>query len=94
MLERTRQIGIENFGASRKTIFMKFTAEAVLMSFFGGLLGLVVSYFAWNYMLEAVKHYSHPFTCRITSIAILMTLLLQLWQAGFWNVSSLAINAS
>lgn len=89
VLERTRQIGIEKtLGASRKTIFMKFTAEAVLMSFFGGLLGLVVSYFAWNYMLEAVKSITpirlhaglHP-------MAILMTLFVAVvagWIFGMY----------
>ena len=43
--ERTREIGIKKaIGASRKVIITQFMAEAGVLSFLGGLIGIVIGY--------------------------------------------------
>jgi putative ABC transport system permease protein len=43
--QRTREIGIEKaLGSRRRDIFLQFLAEALAISFFGGVLGIVLAY--------------------------------------------------
>lgn len=43
--QRTREIGIEKaLGSTRRAIFLQFLAEALTISFFGGLVGVVLAY--------------------------------------------------
>src|SRR5437667_11104667 len=43
--QRTREIGLEKaLGASRRDIFLQFLAEALAISFLGGVLGILLAY--------------------------------------------------
>ncbi len=43
--QRTREIGIEKaLGSRRRDIFLQFLAEALAITFFGGLLGIILAY--------------------------------------------------
>jgi putative ABC transport system permease protein len=43
--QRTREIGMEkSLGARRRDIFWQFLAEALTISFVGGLLGIILAY--------------------------------------------------
>jgi putative ABC transport system permease protein len=43
--QRTREIGVEKaLGSTRREIFLQFLAEALTISFFGGVLGILLSY--------------------------------------------------
>jgi putative ABC transport system permease protein len=43
--QRTREIGVEKaLGARRRNIFLQFLAEALAISFFGGVLGIILAY--------------------------------------------------
>jgi len=43
--QRTREIGVEKaLGSTRRAIFLQFLAEALAISFFGGLLGIILAY--------------------------------------------------
>ncbi len=43
--QRTREIGVEKaLGSTRREIFLQFLAEALAISFFGGVLGIALAY--------------------------------------------------
>ncbi|HUM03898.1 MAG TPA: ABC transporter permease [Terriglobales bacterium] len=43
--QRTREIGVEKaLGSTRREIFLQFLAEALTISFFGGVLGVLLAY--------------------------------------------------
>lgn len=43
--QRTREIGVEKaLGARRKHIFLQFLAEALTITFMGGVLGIILAY--------------------------------------------------
>jgi len=43
--QRTREIGVEKaLGSTRREIFLQFLAEALTISFFGGVLGILLAY--------------------------------------------------
>jgi putative ABC transport system permease protein len=47
--QRTREIGVEKaLGSRRRDIFLQFLAEALTISFFGGVLGVVLAYVVAN----------------------------------------------
>lgn len=88
VLERTRQIGIEKaLGASRGTIFLKFSAEAILMSLIGGVFGLVVAYFAWDYILTVISSLPVELKSGLHPMAVLMALFVAVvagWIFGMY----------
>jgi len=56
ILERTREIGIRRaMGATRKDILGQFLIEAILLSFSGGLIGIVVGFL----MTKAISSYAN-----------------------------------
>ncbi len=47
--QRTREIGMEKaLGSTRREIFLQFLAEALAISFFGGVLGVLLAYVVAN----------------------------------------------
>ncbi len=85
-LERTRQIGIEKaLGASRGLITLKLNIEAVLMSFTGGLLGLVVAYIVTEYIGELISVLPISLERGLHPMAIFMSLFVAIvsgWLFG------------
>ncbi len=56
ILERTREIGIRRaMGATRKDILGQFLIEAILLSFAGGLLGILLGFL----MTKIISSYAH-----------------------------------
>ncbi|UCF04067.1 MAG: ABC transporter permease [bacterium] len=56
ILERTREIGIRRaMGATRNDILGQFLIEAVLLSFSGGLIGILIGFL----MTKAISSYAH-----------------------------------
>ncbi len=88
ILERTKQVGIEKaLGASRGLIFIKFSVEAVLMSFTGGLLGLVVAYFLSGYIMEFIDALPISLERGMHPMAIIMSLFVSVvagWIFGMY----------
>lgn len=54
--ERAKEIGIrKTVGATQRDVFQQFLFEAICLSFFGWLVGLVVSYCACEYLANFTK---------------------------------------
>ena len=67
--ERTREIGIRKaLGATYNTIIMQFLIEAIVISLFGGIIGIILGVG----MAEAISHFSSMKTV-ITSGPILLS---------------------
>lgn len=55
--ERTREIGIlKALGTSKKDIMLQFLLEAIIISLFGGVVGIIVS----NYLMPLMKYTAVP----------------------------------
>jgi ABC-type antimicrobial peptide transport system permease subunit len=68
--ERTREIGIrKSIGATNQQILSQFLTEAMMLSFIGGLLGVVVSIFA-NYLLRIFTDLQPVITLSIVFISV------------------------
>ncbi|MBA2482159.1 MAG: ATP-binding cassette domain-containing protein [Planctomycetes bacterium] len=90
--ERTREIGIRRaVGASRRDILRQFLAEALLISLFGGLLGLALGLTA-GFLIEALFGFSVAFNLWIMALATLTSMgigvvfgLYPAWLAAHMN---------
>jgi putative ABC transport system permease protein len=71
--ERTREIGIRlAIGALESEVLMQFLVEAVVLSSFGGLIGIVLA-LAGSVWLAAVLHVPFVFNAGIVVIALLFS---------------------
>ncbi|MEA2097657.1 MAG: ABC transporter permease [Patescibacteria group bacterium] len=71
--ERTREIGLrKSLGARQEDILNQFVAEAVLISVFGGLIGIIFGIFISFVVTLTVRVYNFdwPFTISIEAICI------------------------
>jgi putative ABC transport system permease protein len=59
--ERTREIGIAKaLGATRQFILTQFLLEAILLAFFGGLLGIAAGYLLALGIAQLIPNFPHP----------------------------------
>jgi putative ABC transport system permease protein len=82
--ERTREIGIKKaLGAGRGDIVGQFLAEAVLLSVFGGLVGVVVGLVGSRFTIVGVQPAVAPYSVGLAfGVAILIGLFFGLYPAN------------
>jgi len=72
--ERTREIGVRKaIGAQRGDIVGQFLIEAVLLSLFGGLMGVVVGLFASRFTIVGVQPVVAPYSVVLALVVSLAT---------------------
>jgi putative ABC transport system permease protein len=82
--ERTREIGIRKaIGAGRPDIIGQFLAEAVLLSLFGGVVGVVIGLVASQFTIVGVQPVVAPYSVFLAfGVAILIGLFFGLYPAN------------
>ena len=71
--ERTREIGIRKaIGASRKMIMLQFLIESLMLSLFGCLLGILVSWLALL-VIDAIGHVSYGLSGGVVLVSIIFS---------------------
>jgi putative ABC transport system permease protein len=82
--ERTREIGIRKaIGASKGDIIGQFLAEAVLLSLFGGLVGVAAGLFGSQFTIVGVDPVVAPYSVALAfGVAILIGLFFGLYPAN------------
>jgi putative ABC transport system permease protein len=82
--ERTREIGIRKaIGAGRSDIVGQFLAEAVLLSLFGGIVGVVIGLVASQFTIVGVQPVVAPYSVFLAfGVAILIGLFFGLYPAN------------
>lgn len=82
--ERTREIGIRKaIGASKADIIGQFLAEAVLLSLFGGIVGVVIGLVGSQFTIVGVEPVVAPYSVGLAfGVAILIGLFFGLYPAN------------
>ena len=82
--ERTREIGIRKaIGAGKPDIIGQFLAEAVLLSLFGGIVGVVIGLVASQFTIVGVQPVVAPYSVFLAfGVAILIGLFFGLYPAN------------
>lgn len=91
--ERTREIGIRRaLGATRKNILFQFLSEALLLTFFSGLMGMVVGIGLTKFIasLPLPKGFDPP----VVSSAVVATSIVLLTIVGVFSGTYPALKAS
>jgi len=93
--ERTREIGIRKaVGAKKRHIFSQFLIESVVLTGFGGILGIVFGFFLGKGIAMIIAHYSKDEFLSVVSIkamiaAIIVSSLVGI-VSGVWPASRAA----
>lgn len=82
--ERTREIGIRKaIGATRADIIGQFLAEAVLLSLFGGIVGVIIGLIGSQFQIVGVQPVVAPYSVFLAfGVAILIGLFFGLYPAN------------
>jgi len=91
VLERTREIGIRKaLGARERDIWLQFLIEAALLTFTGGIIGVVVGW-AVSYIVSATGFMTTLVTADIVILAVSVSIAIGLFFGFYpaWNASRL-----
>ena len=91
VLERTREIGIRKaLGARERDIWLQFLVEAALLTFAGGIIGVIVGW-AVSYMVSATGFMTTLVTADIVILAVSVSIAIGLFFGFYpaWNASRL-----
>jgi putative ABC transport system permease protein len=82
--ERTREIGIRKaIGANRSDVVSQFLLEAILLSLFGGLVGVAVGLIGSHFTIVGVKPVVAPYSVALAfGVAILVGLFFGIYPAN------------
>ena len=82
--ERTREIGIRKaIGAGKADIIGQFLAEAVLLSLFGGVVGVAIGLIGSRFTIVGVEPVVAPYSVALAfGVAILIGLFFGLYPAN------------
>lgn len=89
LLERTREIGImKSIGATQWDIWQMFLFEAIIMGFFGGIVGLTIGFISTNTINFLINRVANAFggetvSMFVTPLWFLITILLFSLIVGF-----------
>ncbi len=82
--ERTREIGIRKaIGAPKSAILIQFLVEAVLLSFIGGVVGVIVGVIGSRFRIDGVQPVLVPYSIFLASgVAVVVGVFFGLYPAN------------
>lgn len=86
VVERTREFGVKKaLGARKGHLVLEVTAEAVLVAFGGGVLGILLAYVLSGYIFNAIEMIPIVFEPGLHPMAILMSLIVALFSGWIFG---------